>query len=417
MEKYQEKREIYWKKEQCFEMELKRLENAPISSENKKLIKEFHTHLFSKQCSNPRVYKLSCELRKICEFLGGKSLDKMEKEDITNLLVWINRTETWSDETKKDYRCLIRQYCLFKYGKRSEIADEVVLKYTKKRQVTRDLISEEDIIKIIRTIRNPRDKALIFCLYETGARIGEFLNIRIKDLVKKDNMMKVRLFGKTGERWIMIHSCVPHLFSFLDKHSHRDDPQSFLWLGEHNKYLDKPLAYPGLVKIVRKCFQKAKLGKITGEYKSQWIGKQCNPHNFRHSRATELAKYLTEVQLCLYFGWRIGSKQVATYVHASGRDLDSAMAKMHGIKTEEETLPKLTPLLCKICNKTNDCIATFCSQCGTPLTVKAAMESQEKLKEATSEGIQMLMKIAQDEELMKRFQEFLEGKKGKQYEQ
>jgi hypothetical protein len=28
-----------------------------------------------------------------------------------------------------------------------------------------------------------------------------------------------------------------------------------------------------------------------------------NPHHFRHSRATQLANWLTEAQLCAWFGW------------------------------------------------------------------------------------------------------------------
>ncbi|WP_394344768.1 hypothetical protein [Salinigranum halophilum] len=49
-----------------------------------------------------------------------------------------------------------------------------------------------------------------------------------------------------------------------------------------------------------------------------------NPHHFRHSRATHLANWLTEAQLCEWFGWVQGSNVPARYVHLSGRDIDNA---------------------------------------------------------------------------------------------
>lgn len=36
--------------------------------------------------------------------------------------------------------------------------------------------------------------------------------------------------------------------------------------------------------------------------------KPVNPHHFRHSRATYLANYLTEAQMCEWFGWVHGSR-------------------------------------------------------------------------------------------------------------
>lgn len=311
-------------------------------------------------------------------------------------MVLINTEKTWSNETKKDYRRLLKQYLSFKFGKNTPLIDKITVAYKEKIEIARDLITEENILTVVKKTRNEKDKAFIFMLYETGARVGEFLNIRIRDIVKEGNITKVRLYGKTGERRVIIHSCIPYLFDYLKNHPEKDNPMAFVWIGDSHRYKDKPLVYAGIIRLIERCFSNAGL-----------IHKRCNPHNFRHSRATALAKSLTEVQLCLLFGWRIGSKQVSTYVHASGRDLDEAMCKHYGIKTKEEYEPKLKTQICKICTYENGCTATFCGQCGTPLTIKVALESQERLKEATDEGVQMLLKIAQDKELMRLFEQFV----------
>ncbi|WP_240792460.1 hypothetical protein [Salarchaeum sp. JOR-1] len=54
------------------------------------------------------------------------------------------------------------------------------------------------------------------------------------------------------------------------------------------------------------------------------LEKPVNPHHFRHSRATYLANYLTEAQMCEWFGWARGSRVPGRYVHLSGRDIDHA---------------------------------------------------------------------------------------------
>jgi len=65
------------------------------------------------------------------------------------------------------------------------------------------------------------------------------------------------------------------------------------------------------------------------------IDKPINPHHFRHSRATDLAKKLTEAQLCQYMGWIQSSREAATYIHLSGRDMDKAILTLHGLAEEE----------------------------------------------------------------------------------
>ncbi len=54
-------------------------------------------------------------------------------------------------------------------------------------------------------------------------------------------------------------------------------------------------------------------------------------HLFRHSRATELASYLTEAQMKQYFGWVRNSDTPSVYVHMGGRDVDRALLRYYGV--------------------------------------------------------------------------------------
>jgi len=59
------------------------------------------------------------------------------------------------------------------------------------------------------------------------------------------------------------------------------------------------------------------------------INKRVHPHLLRHTRATHLAKVLTEDQMRVYFGWSRTNHIPARYVHLSGKDVDEALARYY----------------------------------------------------------------------------------------
>jgi ribosomal protein L40E len=108
------------------------------------------------------------------------------------------------------------------------------------------------------------------------------------------------------------------------------------------------------------------------------IKKAVNPHAFRHARATHLANLLTEAQLKEMFGWTQESKVAARYVHLSGRDVDTALLRAHGLEKKlENEKPKLTVIACVRCGTRNSTAYKFCSRCSMPLDLKTALEMKE----------------------------------------
>ncbi len=106
------------------------------------------------------------------------------------------------------------------------------------------------------------------------------------------------------------------------------------------------------------------------------VRKAVNPHNFRHSRATHLAKHLTEAQMNEYMGWVQGSDMPSTYVHLSGRDVDQALLKLNNISDADEqgTKESFSLRACPRCALSNPPANKFCSRCGMTLDEKTANE-------------------------------------------
>jgi hypothetical protein len=228
---------------------------------------------------------------------------------------------------------------------------------------------------MVNAAENNRDKALILLLYETGARIGEILSLKIKHIMFSDVGAHVMLNGKTGMRRVTIVASVPALASFLDVHPARNNMDSYLFLTSMNKMVRAPgprflpITYAGATKIIETLARRAGLTK------------RVHPHLFRHSSATRAARFLTEPQLREYFGWTRGSDMPSIYVHLSQRDVDDAIRRMNGIQSAGPSAPKPLVKDCPRCRQRASPGSKYCTWCGAALDLPAALQLSSVLQQ------------------------------------
>ena len=85
----EERLDIY-KRENCWEKEIIRLNKAQISNKNRELIKKYINELFAKGIGNNRATKLSAQLRRIAVLLD-KDFNKVTRGDLLGFLVKLNK--------------------------------------------------------------------------------------------------------------------------------------------------------------------------------------------------------------------------------------------------------------------------------------------------------------------------------------
>jgi len=341
---------------------VERVKASSISEKNKKNILEFKDQLLLDGFSFGRTVKYVYYLSKLASTLG-KDFDSATIQDLKSLVSGIDQSE-YCESTKKEIKIYLKK--LYKWMQNSDEYPDIVRwikpqsRRIEKMKLPEDMLSENDIQKLIDYTSKPRDKAFISALYESGCRIGELLFLRIKNL-KIDRYGSILLLPpmKTGARRVRIISSTPYLTNWINLHPLRNDPNAYIWLGKSGKVL----SYGWVRKTLSILGQKA------------GIKKKLNPHNFRHSRATHLANHLTEAQMKEYFGWTQGSDMAAIYVHLSGRDVDNAILKLYGMqndKNKEEC--NLKPKTCQRCDEQNPSGNKFCAKCGNPLDKKTILE-------------------------------------------
>ncbi|MFC1723224.1 tyrosine-type recombinase/integrase [Nanoarchaeota archaeon] len=389
--------------DQKLEATIRGIDKANISDKNKAILHEMTDSLVLEGLSKPRIMKYIEVVRVTAKKLN-KDLDKVTEKDLKKHVSELQQS-SYSMWTKHVHKVIIRRF--FKWLLKTpgkdypDLVSWISIRKSKsemKLPSDTDLLNEEDVQKLIKVADQPRDRAFVSVLWESGARVGEIGNMKIGNVVFDKHGTVLYIKGKTGARKIRLISSTPLLSAWISSHPARDNKDFPLWINIGTKGKMKMIRYCNIRKILNILFEKA------------GIKKRCNPHLFRHSRATFMANHLTEFQMNQYFGWIQGSDMPATYVHMSGREVDDAILTMNGMKPQiKGAEQKLKPIICPRCDTINTADAQHCNKCGGILDLKYAMELEEttkKEKEMRSESDEVMNRLFKDKEV----QEFLAGK-------
>lgn len=382
------------------ELALKRVDKSEISECNKKHIHEFIDACVADGMSIPRIGKYTDVLRFWALWLG-KDFDKANKEDIAPIVTKLQLNPKYSAWTKQVYKVMLKRF--YKWLRKCEPKEyppevkwiSARIKQCEKRLPGEgELIKEEDVQKLLNVTTQPRDRALISMLWESGCRIGELCSLCLLNIEIDKYGILITVQGKTGSRKLRLVSSTQYLSAWLNSHPFKNDKTSPLWINIDHLKIRQPIHYRGISKVLREAFRKAE------------IKKRCNPHLFRHSRATYLANYLTEFQMNQYFGWVQGSDMPSTYVHMSGREVDSAILALNGVKTSEkkEDGAQFKPKTCPRCDTINNYDSRYCCKCAGILDIREAMELQTRHEENTkrlNETDDLLYRLSKNPEIIK----------------
>jgi len=292
---------------------------AHIHPENKQLITEYHRDMVLADISSAQQQKVLAHIKIITDHVGQTRFVDLDKDAIVDLVAWLYTRGT-SPSTVVDYKQAIKQF--WKWLNDGEDPEETKWirrgPVEQKRILPQSLLTPADVQALLEACHNDRDRAFVAVLWETGARIGELIDLEVGHIEQTALGKQMVVSGKTGSRRLLLLESESYLESWLTAHPNRR-PDAPLWCKIDTKQgsPDETISYQYIrLRILDRASEQA------------GIQKPVNPHHFRHSRATYLANYLTEAQMCAWFGWVPGSRVPGRYVHLSGRDIDQAYVSM-----------------------------------------------------------------------------------------
>lgn len=328
---------------------------------HKNTIKSYYNYLFLKGATKQSIRHCFYIISKFLDQIQ-KPIEQLTKEDIQDFLISKNNL---NQASRVRYFTAVKGL-LTSLNKQDCIAD-IDMKKPLKIKLPEEILTIDEIKRMIEATTNYRDRALLFTLYETAARAGEILSLRIKHVTFDEDGAKI-LFpkSKTDPRILRVVRCVSDLKKWIDYHPCKNNPSEPLWINIHS-HKKTAIGNSGIKNLVKAVANRA------------GIKKNVYPHLFRHSRLTELAKNgLNEVQLRIIAGWGRSSTMAEVYIHLSGADVEEKILELEGIRkeTHQSEINLLKSHKCWRCNEENGAVARFCSRCGADLDEKKRHEDR-----------------------------------------
>lgn len=223
-------------------------------------------------------------------------LKDASKSDIRRLVGRINMNripeKDYTAESRAELKKAVRKfYQYIDESKEPAIVDFVSCGVKEKERTTVDpseLPTPRTVSQMYHEACNPRDRLLVVFLWETGARIGELLNIDWNDLADQGKYFNVKLDGKTGKRVVPVTDS----YDLLEK-----------WKQEQSVSGGASPIFTSFHSHERMSYSSARK-QLRSMAKRAGVQRKVNPHSFRKSRATFMAHHGANVfQLMKMFGW------------------------------------------------------------------------------------------------------------------
>ena len=235
-----------------------------------------------------------------------------------------------------------------------------------------------------------RDKCMLSVAFERGLRPSELLLLNVGDVTFDAMSARIRVRkSKTGERLLRIFAGASLLGRYLESHPLKENSAAPLWVNESTNHMNERLTWAAWNRIMKEVAVKAGVN-----------GKRIHHYLLRHGSATEAAKLFTDSELKILYGWTMGSRMPATYIHLSARDIDPKLEQIYSGKPVEPAKPQFSPSICPRCAEKNSPGIRFCGRCGTPLEAgelaKVTLEMQQWLKDYEEVRKQMTARLSSE---------------------
>lgn len=260
-----------------------------------KLVQEFLTTYIIGECNYSINTKTSyaTTFHLLLEFMKEEKnikpnkieIEFITKEVMIQFLDWLETNRNVSISSRNQRLACIKSFYKFVQSNEPDLFDTCVLILSiKNKKVPNKMISyfSENELKIminyLNNSKNLKKLTMICVLYETGARVSEFINIRLNDLNLSDNA-SITLYGKGNKtRVVPISEELVKLINKYLKEVYINYGDDYLFYSAQKKKYYRN----SINKIITVLVANLKI-KHPNYFKGTY-----HPHSFRHTKATHL---------------------------------------------------------------------------------------------------------------------------------
>jgi site-specific recombinase XerD len=286
-----------------------------LNIEQRRLLNKFYKYLLGKRYSNSTVETYSFFMADFIEFYHEKALSNLTNKDVNTYIETVFIKRNYSISTQRQFISAVKQFIIF-YPETA--ISNLALTRPKKSRKLPMVLSQSEVIDLIRFTPNLKHRAIIALLYSCGLRISELLNLKLTDI--NIDRMQLNIINSKGRKDRYV-SLAENIIPLLSNYYYTYSPKVYFVEGQKgNKYSAESVRQF----IKRSC-------------KAARIKKPVTPHTLRHSYATHLLEHGTDIR---YIQELLGHSKPETtmiYTHVSRKDLlqisnplDAALKKLRG---------------------------------------------------------------------------------------
>jgi site-specific recombinase XerD len=187
------------------------------------------------------------------------------------------------------------------------------LERPKKPFVLPDILTEEEVVRLLGAAENIKHKCILLTIYSGGLRLGELVNLRIKDVQKTQNCIFIKGGKGKKDRQTLLS---PVLLEHLRHYYRQFQPQYWLFEGQYGgQYSPRSVQ-----SILRAAVEKS------------GVNPYATVHTLRHSFATHLLSKGVNLRYIQALLGHESSKTTEIYTHITGDMWKVVQSPLDGLK-------------------------------------------------------------------------------------
>lgn len=235
---------------------------------------------------------------------------KIDEEDIKKFLANII--------SKNSPRTLSLAIASLRYFTKKVLKKDLLetIENPKKQDKLPSVLTKDEVKMLFDSAKTKKSKLILQCLYSTGMRVSELLNLKIKDIDFSNSKAIVKSGKGNKDRNIFFSKdLLEKMKRYIERREKKGIKSEGLFCNKHGKQLS--------ARNIQKIVKKAAL--LAG------IQKKVTPHTLRHSFATHLLEQgvdIRKIQVLLGHS-RIDTTQI--YTHVSTKSLEEIKNPLDGL--------------------------------------------------------------------------------------
>ena len=292
-----------------------------LSMPHKNLLNGFYLYLKGKRYSQSTVDTYSFFLADFIDFYNTKDLNTLTIRDVENYIERVFIARNYAISTQRQFISAIKLFIA--YYPNTQI-DNLKLTRPKKSKILPNIISQNEVIDLLRCTKNLKHRAILALLYSSGLRISEIINLKIEHFLIDRKQLFIKNAKGRKDRYVSLaESFIPLLYNYLNTYT----PKTYFVEGKSGD------AYSA--SSIRKF--------LAQSCKAANIKTHITPHTLRHSYATHLLENGVGIRHIQELLGHSKTETTMIYTHVARKDLvniksplDNALEQLKKSQNEEQ---------------------------------------------------------------------------------